>query len=107
MHREELRLYSIWSGWRRIWRGPCGAMRQPVPRSVVRLGDMGHLAELDDHSRHRAKVGAYGAFKLFDYQDCTHKEWQYNYTSLYGEGKRSDREGHHHHVKYEDFLISR
>ena len=38
--------------------------------------------------------------KLFDYQNCPLKERQLHYTSLGGEGWRSDREGHYRHKEY-------
>lgn len=41
-------------------------------------------------------------FKLFDYQNCPLKERQLHYTSLSGEGWRSDREGHYRHEEYQD-----
>ena len=42
-------------------------------------------------------------FKLFDYQNCPLKERQLHYTSLSGEGRRSDRDGHYRHEEYQDF----
>ena len=41
-------------------------------------------------------------FKFFNYQDCPLKERQLHYTSLGGEGWRSDREGHYRHEEYQD-----
>lgn len=37
-----------------------------------------------------------------DYQNCPLKERQFHYTSLRGEGWRSDRKGHYRHEEYQD-----
>ena len=41
------------------------------------------------------------SFKLFDNQDCPLKRRQFHYTSLSGDGWRSDREGHYRHEEYQ------
>lgn len=40
--------------------------------------------------------------EFLDYQDCPLKERQLHYTSLSGEGRRSDRECHYRHEEYKD-----
>ena len=46
-------------------------------------------------------AGLMERFKFLDYQDCPLKERQLHYTSLCGEGWRSDREGHYRHEEYQ------
>lgn len=42
------------------------------------------------------------SLKFLDYQNCPLKERQLHNTSLCGEGRRSDREGHYRHEEYQD-----
>ena len=46
--------------------------------------------------------GLMESLKFLDYQDCSLKERQLHYRPLCGESRRSDREGHYRHEKYQD-----
>ncbi len=41
--------------------------------------------------------------EFLDYQNCPLKERQFHDTSLCGESRRSDRDGHYRHEEYQDF----
>ena len=47
-------------------------------------------------------AGLVERLKLFYYQNRPLKERQFHYTSLSGESRRSDREGHYRHKEYQD-----